>query len=800
MDLAEEFTAKFKVDISDLKKNISEATNQIKYANAEFASNTSGMDKWSDNAEGLSAKLKQLKSTLEAQKQILASYDDSLSRNQQAYEENGRRAEELKRKLQELRDNGVSKTDEQYKKYETQLKSVLREQDSNARSVEDLKVKILEQEAAVGKTEKEIRHYTEAEENLGKESKDTSKEVDQLSDETEKAGKSAEKSSGGFTVFKGVLADLSATAIKAVARGLRELGSAFADLTKQAVEEYGKMEQLKGGMQTIFGEDLQAVVDNANRAFQTTGLSANEYMQTITGYSSLLVTALGGDTKAAADMADQAIQDMADNANTFHTDLASIEQAYEGFAKGRFTNLAKLNLGYASSRDEMERLIEDAEKLDEAFVAERDSTGKLTMNFADIVKAIHTVQTNMEMTGATAKQAAGTIEGSIQATKSAWTNLVGALGDPSANVKELASGLVRSIRNVISNVAPIVRQMISAFPDLVDMIFEALEEQGIFDELLDLASSMVDLLIKKLPTMLKRISSKVVELLPKLITSFSSALPGLIRALTSVLTDLAGHLSDILKPILDALPEAIRAILGALPDIIRSLMTELPKIINALLEALPDIIKAIIDSLPEIIKAIIEELPTMAKEIGKGIITNFPEIISAVFEGLADLAIELWNWCQEIAPQVGEWLSDTFGAVGDWLGNAWEMGKQFLVDLWDGISSSASWLWNQITSFLGDTWNKILDFFGIDHENYNTHFSSSGVKHGGGGLLGDTSVPGAVKSLGSLSALDYSNAPLGSGSITFNQTINSPKNVSRQDVYRNTQALLDFVEARGGAG
>ena len=801
--MAEDFTAKFKVDISDLKKNISEATNQIKLANAQFAANTSGMDKWSDNADGLAAKLKQLKSTLEAQKSILQSYNDSMTRNQKAYEENGRRAEELKRKLQELSDQGVSRTDEQYKKYEDSLKKVLREQDNNAKSVDDLKLKILEQEAAVGKTEKEIRHYTEAEENLGKESKDTSKDVDELSDETKKAGDNAKKSSEGFTVFKGVLADLAASAIKATLNGLKKLGSAFVDLTKQSVEEYGKLEQLRGSMETTFGSDMQKVLDNANRAFQTTGLSANQYMQSITGMAALMVTALGGDTKAAADLADQAMQDMADNANTFHTDLSSVEQAYEGFAKGRFTNLAKLNLGYASSKEEMERLITDAEKLDDTFQAERDSTGKLTMNFADIVKAINTVQKSMGMAGATAKQSSDTIEGSIQATQAAWQNLITAMGDPSANISEVAGGLVKSLKNVIKNIAPVVQQAVSAFPDIVEMIIEALEEQGFVDQLIDLANDLLTILMQKLPGMLQKLSRKLIQILPGLVKSLTGALPGIVKTLTTIITDLVGHLTEFIQPLLDALPDVIKAILGALPDVIRSLMTELPKIINALLEALPDIIDALIDALPEIVSAIIDELPNMLLGIGKAIVTNFPKIIESVGQGLADLAVALWDWCVDMGTKLGEWLGEVFAPLVDWASNAWETGKQFITDLWKGISDSAQWLWNQITGFLGDTWNKILDFFGISHEDYNTHFGSSGRKHGGGVLDGADSlvggsVAGAIRGMDGLSgSLAYSQAPLGrQGAITFNQTINSPKALSRQDVYRNTQQLIEFADFR----
>ena len=277
--MAEDYTAKFKVDISDLKKNISEANKEIKLANATFKSETAGMDKWAKDADGLSSKLKQLDTVLNAQKTVLSSYKDQLSAQQKAYEENGKRAEQLKAKLQELASNGVSKTDAEYKKYEASLKSVLREQDSNAKACEELKLKVIEQEGAVKQTEAAIQKYTTAQKDLEREStsltkkvseqekeltelkakyvdvaasegknsesakklagdisklstdlkanKDAldgaQKEADELDKSFDKAGKSANESSGGFTIMKGALANLAAGGITMVVDALKQL-------------------------------------------------------------------------------------------------------------------------------------------------------------------------------------------------------------------------------------------------------------------------------------------------------------------------------------------------------------------------------------------------------------------------------------------------------------------------------------------------------------------------------------------------------------------------------------------------
>lgn len=217
--MAEEFTAKFKVDISDLKQNIAEANKQIKLANATFKAETAGMDKWSKDADGLSSKLKQLKTVLENQKTILQSYKDQLKAQQEAYDENGKRADQLRAKLKELAENGVSKTSEEYKEYQTALKQVTKEQDGNGHAVESLNLKVLEQEAAVKDTEKQIRHYDESMDDLGQETQEVTEQVAEASD--------------GFTVWKGVLADLASSAIKAVVSSLKDMAAAAGESWKE---------------------------------------------------------------------------------------------------------------------------------------------------------------------------------------------------------------------------------------------------------------------------------------------------------------------------------------------------------------------------------------------------------------------------------------------------------------------------------------------------------------------------------------------------------------------------------------
>lgn len=272
--MAEEFTAKFKVDISDLKQNIAEATKEIKLADATFKAQTAGMDKWTKSADGLSKKIDTLKKNLESQKKILESYKGQLKRQQEAYDENGKRVEALRNKLKELADSGVSKTSEEYKKYEKALKDTIKEQDANGKAVDDLKLKVLEQEAAVGETERGIRHYEGALEDLGKEEEDV---VDKTDD-----------ASSGFTVFKGVLADLVSSGIKMAIDALKDLGQAAVDAylefdegadniikktgaTGEAAEEL--QEAYKNVAMTVVGDlgDIGDAIGEVNTRFGLTG-------------------------------------------------------------------------------------------------------------------------------------------------------------------------------------------------------------------------------------------------------------------------------------------------------------------------------------------------------------------------------------------------------------------------------------------------------------------------------------------------------------------------------------------------
>ena len=322
-----------------------------------------------------------------------------------------------------------------------------------------------------------------------------------------------------------------AVAAKAAAAATAAAAGAVIALTKSAVENYGEYEQLVGGVETLFKDSAGTVEEYAKNAYQTAGLSANEYMETVTSFSASLLQSMGNDTEAAAKKADRAITDMSDNANKMGTDMQSIQNAYQGFAKQNYTMLDNLKLGYGGTKEEMQRLIDDANALN---AAQGNYTNYSIESYADIVDAIHTVQTEMGITGTTAKEASTTIEGSIGAMKAAYANFVTGLGNDNADISELSSQLIQSVGTVAENVLPVVETVLKN-------IAEAVQRDGP-----EMIEKFVSYAIKKLPEVI----SLGLQMVISLVKGIAQNIPQLV---TSVLNMMA----TIVQTILDSLPDII---------------------------------------------------------------------------------------------------------------------------------------------------------------------------------------------------------------------------------------------------
>lgn len=289
---------------------------------------------------------------------------------------------------------------------------------------------------------------------------DLTRAANQSNTALEKIGATADKVASGAQKAADATAGISRTAQAGLA--------AAAAATVKIVDSYADYEQLIGGVETLFKGDAKTLVNSANNAYKTAGLSANAYMKTATGFAASLVSSLGGDTRKAVDMADMAITDMADNANKMGSDIQSIQNAYQGFAKQNYTMLDNLKLGYGGTATEMARLVNESGILGDKLIDLSDSKGigaaLQEVGFSGILEAIHKIQEQMDITGTTAKEAEGTISGSIAAFKASVSNLLAGMGDANADVDQLTDNVIAAFHTMADNIIPILQNIWDHLP------------------------------------------------------------------------------------------------------------------------------------------------------------------------------------------------------------------------------------------------------------------------------------------------------------------------------------------------
>jgi Phage-related protein len=328
----------------------------------------------------------------------------------------------------------------------------------NDTRTQNWQVQLNKAQAELNGMERELSDNEKALDGMGKEQDEAAQSADGLGSELKETGDEAKKSGSKFEKLGGVLKGIGVT-MGAVAVAA---GAAAIKLGKEVIAAYSDYEQLVGGVDTLFGEASKTVQGYAETAFKTAGMSANKYMETVTGFSASLIQSLGGDTTKAAKVADMAITDMSDNANKMGSDIASIQNAYQGFAKQNYTMLDNLKLGYGGTKSEMERLLADAEKF---------SGIKYDISsYADVTEAIHVIQTEMGITGTTAKEATETISGSIAGMQSAIGNLMAGLGNANADIKLLIGNVVEAFQNVVKNITPVIQNIVAALPPALNGI------------------------------------------------------------------------------------------------------------------------------------------------------------------------------------------------------------------------------------------------------------------------------------------------------------------------------------------
>ena len=516
--------------------------------------------------------------------------------------------------------------------------------------------------------------------------------------------------SGGLQSGMGKVASIAQQALGVFSgQMMTRAVDSLVNLGKTALSSVGALEQNVGGVETLFGDTADAVIAAADRAYKTAGMSANDYMSTVTSFSASLLQSLSGNTEEAAQVADMAIIDMADNANKMGTSMDMIQNAYQGFAKQNYTMLDNLKLGYGGTKTEMERLLADAQKL----------TGvKYDINnLNDVYQAIHVIQEEMGITGTTAKEASETLEGSMASAKAAWDNFM----NGSSDADQLADAFATAADNIVKNLAEIVPRfaetlpalagaVVSQIPDLaaaivpavisagqsileqardavLDFDFEGMAERVVEtitdfisgDGLRSFLGCLVDIftgIVNGISSMLPTLLPALVELIAYTVTTLIDQLPALLDCALQLIMGLADGILAALPVLIEALPEVISSIvqflISAVPQIIdagiellMALVDALPVIIDALVAALPQIIEATVTALiaaaPQIVRAgikllgaLVEAIPVIVVELAKAV----PDIITAIIDVLAELPDLIGEVFAEIVTDLVEWGTD----------------------------------------------------------------------------------------------------------------------------------------------
>lgn len=459
------------------------------------------------------------------------------------------------------------------------------------------------------------------------------------------------KIKGDDSPFQKVLGKIGSavnTAVKASAAAVGAASAGVAALGTACINAYADYEQLVGGVETLFKDSADTIQTYADNAYKTAGLSANEYMETVTSFSASLLQSLDGDTEKAAAAADLAITDMADNANKMGTAMESIQNAYQGFAKQNYTMLDNLKLGYGGTKEEMQRLLADAEKL---------SGVKYDLSsYADVVEAIHVIQTEMGITGTTAEEASTTIQGSVAGMKAAWANLMVGMADDTQDFDLLLSNFIESIGTVADNLLPrigiviegmgklvagLAPEIASALPTLTNELLPNLVELGVQsisalvqgiqengDSLAAGALSIVGTLAEGIAELLPMVADTAASLAVSLADGLTESLPNIIPIAIETISTLVENLTENANTVIDAGIQIILALgeglIAALPQLIETIPQIVINIANVINDNAPRLIKTALYLIGQLAIGLIKAIPTL--------IANIPQIIHAIVE------------------------------------------------------------------------------------------------------------------------------------------------------------------------
>jgi phage-related protein/predicted nucleic acid-binding Zn-ribbon protein len=661
----------------EFKKALSEINQSFKVLGSEMKVVSSQFDKNDNSVQALTARNQVLNKEIEAQKQKIETLRSALANASESFGENDRRTQQ----------------------WQIQLNNAT---------------------AALNDMERELDRNNTALDEAEREMDDAADAADDLEEELDEAGDAADDSEGKFSKLGGTLKTVG-IAMGAV---VTAAAAAAVSLGKAVVEAYGEYEQLVGGIDTLFKDSSASLQEYANNAYKTAGMSANDYMSTVTSFSASLISSLGGDTEAAVKYADMAITDMADNANKMGTDIGLIQNAYQGFAKQNYTMLDNLKLGYGGTKTEMERLLADAQAISGI---EYDIS-----SYADVVEAIHVIQESMGVAGATAAEAEHTIEGSMNSMKAAIDNLIVGFGNADADIEQLCNNVVDAFQDVLTNITPVIENIIAALPTALNALLATVGEllPTLLDTVVDLFSQVLNTILTMLP-----------ELIPVVINALMTIVNTLIENLPLLIDAAIQIVMSLVQGIGEALPTLIPVAVQAVITIVQSLIENLPMILDAALQLIMGLAEGLLAALP----MLIEQLPAIILGLVDFFIGSIPQIIEVGVKLLIALVQNLPTIIVEIVKAVPQIIAGLVSAFGQGVGQLAEVGGNLVRGLWQGIQSLASWLWDKVSGWISSIWDGICDFFGIHSPSDEMAWVGEMLVKGLSGAI-DSSGKDAVKS------------------------------------------------------
>ena len=508
-------------------------------------------------------------------------------------------------------------------------------------------------------------------------SKDVEKALKNVQDGLEQT----EQKSGKFGEVMKRVGQIAATATAAIAAGL-------VALTKKAVNGYADMEQNLGGIQTIYGDAWESVYERAQQAYKEAGISANQYMEQATRFGASLLQSTGGDVEKAADAADRAMKDMSDNANKFGTDITRIQDAYAGFARGQYTMLDNLSLGYGGTRTEMERLLKDAQEF--------SGVEYNIDNLSDVYEAIHVVQEQLGITGTTAKEASSTLSGSFAAAKGAIDNFLAGAG----NVSDVVDTIKTAAKNLAGALKTILPEMTSGLVEIVN---------GLIPEIPSLVSALLPAFISGITNLI----SGIVSALPALTESILAIVPQIARELLTLLPMIADSIMTITPMIMSIIGQMAPTLIPVLVDGILALIMTVsePQYAELMATASVQLILGIVEGIIRAIPSIIQAIPMLIQNIIGGVLAFTGEFFTTGYALFMEMLEGMG--VVDFFGRVGEWFSNVFAAIKGW----WDKVVDTTTQIWDTVKNVVKTGVMLIGSILSAAWNIITLPFRLIWEN-----------------------------------------------------------------------------------